>query len=782
MSAPASASAPAPSASSREPLLPRRPWHVAIDCAAILVVLTMATLAFGPVFGGVDYAIAGIGGALAGILVGVVTSLRPLRGWLVTVAGVVVAYVVVGPALAVRHATIGGVIPTLDGLRELMLGSFVSWRSLLTAQPPVQGFPSLLVVPMLTMLVCGALATVLAIRLRRGAAWAMLPGVVALVVGIAFGTRIAAQPILLGVVTACTSIAWIAWRGATARRNLAEEVEVTRDDANRKAFARRRLLGGVGMIAAAALVASVAGLPIAFTDRQVLRDDVEPPIELADYPSPLAGFRLWHKNYEEATLLTVSGMPEGSRLRLATLDWYDGTVYSVAGSQESAASGSFSRVGDAIDASQPGTPTTIEVEVGEYSGVWVPSVGYAERIDFAGDDAVALQSSLAYNGLTGNVLAEAGLGPGDSYTVDAIVPTLPEVEDLEGLPASDIDMPDAEDMPELITAFVSTHATERTTLDNVLAMAAVLRAGAFSHGVGESEAPSLAGHGARRLTQMFDAETLLGDDEQYAAAFALALEFYGVPSRVVMGLYPGEEGFEGDEGPVELTGGDMHAWVEVSFQGVGWVPFTPTPPEENTQVEPEPQPQPDPRPQVLQPPQPPEEPAELLPNTQPDQAQDDEEEQGSTIWLIVLAVAGVILGLLLLLALPFLVVGALKARRRRKRFEAASESERLAGGWHQVVDEAVDLGLPVPAGITRRETASTVEDRYPGSRATAIGEYVDAGVFGPGEPHRGEIDAFWKDVDRSVAAMRQEASRRTRILGMLSLRSFLRRRLERGGR
>ncbi|GAA2171270.1 transglutaminase-like domain-containing protein [Agrococcus versicolor] len=777
-------SAPAPSAADRRaPLLPRRLWQVAIDCGVILLVHAMATLAFGPVFGGVDFAIAGIGGAIAGILVGIVSSLRPLRGWLVTVAGVVVAYVVVGPALAVRHATIGGVIPTIDGLRELMLGSFVSWRSLLTAQPPVQGFPSLLVVPMLTMLVCATVATVLALRLRRGAAWAMLPGVVALVVGIAFGTRIAAQPILLGVVTACASIAWIAWRGATARRNLAEEVEVTRDDANRRAFARRRLIGGVGMVAAAALVASLAAVPVAFTDRQVLRDDVEPPIELADYPSPLAGFRTWHKNFEEATLLTVSGMPEGSRLRLATLDWYDGTVYAVAGSQESSASGSFSRVGDAIGTSQPGTPAQIQVQIEEYSGVWVPSVGYAERIDFAGDDAVALQSSLAYNGLTGNVLAESGLGPGDSYTIDAIVPEVPEdYADLEGIPASEIDMPEPEDMPELITAWSASNATERTTLDNILAMAATLQQGAFSHGVGDDEATSLAGHGQRRLTSMFDAETLLGDDEQYAAAFSLALDFYGVPSRVVMGMYPGEDGFDGEGEAVELTGGDMHAWVEVSFQGVGWVPFDPTPPEDNTQVEPEPQPQPDPRPQVLQPPQPPEEPAELLPNTQPDQADDDEEDQATTGWLIVLAVAGIILGVLLLLALPFLVIGLLKRRRRRKRFEAATESERLAGGWHQVVDEAVDLGLPVPAGVTRREVASSVEDRYPRSRATAIGEYVDAGVFGPGEPHKGEIDAFWKDVDRSVQAMRQEASRRSRILGMLSLRSFLRRRAERRSR
>ena len=48
-------------------LLPRRPMHAAIDCAAILLVMLAATLSFGPVFGGTAYLLAGLGAAVLGI-------------------------------------------------------------------------------------------------------------------------------------------------------------------------------------------------------------------------------------------------------------------------------------------------------------------------------------------------------------------------------------------------------------------------------------------------------------------------------------------------------------------------------------------------------------------------------------------------------------------------------------------------------------------------------------------------------------------------------------------
>lgn len=760
-------------------MLPRTPREAAIDCAAILAVMLVATLSFGPVFGGTAYLVAGLGGAIAGIGVGVATSLRPLRGWLMTAAGVVLVLVVLGPALAVPRATIGGVIPTLDAWRELLLGVVYSWKGLLTAEPPAEGFPSLLVVPFLTTLITSTIATVLALRLGRGAPFAMIPAAVALLVGIAFGTKIAFWPIVLGVVVAGVMVGWCSWRREAWRTGLNDEVEVTNDTRHRGQAKRQRTLGAVGMVAAALLVAGLVSIPVQTRDRAVLRDVVEPPIELAEYPSPLAGFRNWHKNFEDETLLRVSGMPEDGRLRLATFDYYDGTVYAVAGSQQTSGSGTFSRIGDEVLTQQSGTEERIRVEVGDYSGIWVPDVGFLQSLAFEGPRAEDLQGSLHYNAQTGTALALDGLATGDAYQLDAIVPEQPSIEQLEDSAVTELQVPQAAVVPDLLQAWVVEHGSnEQTKLANIVAMQRILQGGSFSHGLEDDPIPSLAGHGASRIQSMFERDVLVGDDEQYATAFALALQRINVPSRVVMGLYP-DDGFRGGDEVVELTGGDMHAWVEIPFEGYGWVRFDPTPPEENQDIQPEPEPQPEPKPQVLQPPQPPEEPAELSPDTVADEGQEDDEEIEDSAWIVWLWVAGSILLLVLLMLAPFLVVGAVKAARRKRRFGAERESDRLSGGWHEVVDEAVDLGLPIPAGVTRREVAGAVEDRYPRSRATEIGEFVDAGVFGPGEPERADVDAFWRDVERSVSGMRSEASRRRRLLARLSLRSFLRRRHER---
>ncbi len=62
--------------------------------------------------------------------------------------------------------------------------------------------------------------------------------------------------------------------------------------------------------------------------------------------------------------------------------------------------------------------------------------------------------------------------------------------------------------------------------------------------------------------------------QHFAGAAALMLRVAGVPTRVVVGFATGE--------PVghdtyAVRDEDAHAWIEVYFPGVGWVPFNPTP-------------------------------------------------------------------------------------------------------------------------------------------------------------------------------------------------------------
>lgn len=62
--------------------------------------------------------------------------------------------------------------------------------------------------------------------------------------------------------------------------------------------------------------------------------------------------------------------------------------------------------------------------------------------------------------------------------------------------------------------------------------------------------------------------------QHFAGAAALLLRVAGVPTRVVVGFATGE-GIGHDTWAVRDE--DAHAWIEVYFPNVGWVPFNPTP-------------------------------------------------------------------------------------------------------------------------------------------------------------------------------------------------------------
>ena len=126
------------------------------------------------------------------------------------------------------------------------------------------------------------------------------------------------DPVLTGVVLAVVLLPWAAWRAG---------------------LLRARRVVATGVLVAVAVGAGVVGAPavVGATDRLVVRDEIVPPFDPRDYPSPLSAFREFVK--EDAPLFTVSGLPDGARVRLATMDRYDGVVWNVAGDGSAQASG-----------------------------------------------------------------------------------------------------------------------------------------------------------------------------------------------------------------------------------------------------------------------------------------------------------------------------------------------------------------------------------------------------------------------------------------------------------
>jgi transglutaminase-like putative cysteine protease len=63
--------------------------------------------------------------------------------------------------------------------------------------------------------------------------------------------------------------------------------------------------------------------------------------------------------------------------------------------------------------------------------------------------------------------------------------------------------------------------------------------------------------------------------QQFSGAMTLMLRSLGIPSRVASGFSSGER--EEGGGAFQVSDRDAHSWVEVYFNGIGWVAFEPTP-------------------------------------------------------------------------------------------------------------------------------------------------------------------------------------------------------------
>ena len=68
-----------------------------------------------------------------------------------------------------------------------------------------------------------------------------------------------------------------------------------------------------------------------------------------------------------------------------------------------------------------------------------------------------------------------------------------------------------------------------------------------------------------------------GTDYMFATAAALMFRSQGIPSRIVQGFLANPDRFDPQTGHTAVIGEDLHVWVEVSLDGVSWIPVEPTP-------------------------------------------------------------------------------------------------------------------------------------------------------------------------------------------------------------
>jgi hypothetical protein len=754
--------------SARRPSVP----FVLVNVAMLWLSTAIAATALWPIYRSPALIVLVAVALAVGTAIGVLGTVFRWPAWalmLATVGG----FLAVGVPVAVPSKAQFVVLPTFGGVQDLVVAVALSWKQLLTITLPVGDYQALLVPALVIVLVTVVAGLTIALRAKYREL-AVLAPVVVFIVATAFGPTYPDRPLEAPIALLVTVLLWLLWfrwyRRRSAIRLLLSQSTAGRKQAGKQpsetgVVGARTAMSAVLImaVASAAAVAAAAAVPPT-TDRAVLRTTIEQPFDPRDYVSPLSGFRAnFQTKRADSVLFRVSGLPEGARIRLATLDTYDGVVYSVGSAQVTSQSGSFTLVPSRFDQSAvTGEQVTVDVEIEDYTGVWVPTIGKFETVQFAGDDAAALRDSFYYNDVSGTAAVVTGLGPGDDYQLTGIIPAQPDGAQLARLQPGSAVVPEPVEPPDALTARLDDYVTGLDTPGArlVAMLDGLARDGYVSHGVGDDEPPSRSGHALDRIEQLLTDPRMIGDAEQYAVTAALMAGQLGFPARVVVGFVP-ESG--------EVRGQDASAWIEVNTAQYGWVTIDPNPPirdipeevpEENAQVA---------RPQTIVPPPITEnEPGDR--QTTPDSEQvlpPDLNPLLQTILVVLRIGAWVVLGIAILLA-PFLIVIAAKVRRRRLRRRAPDIAGRITGGWKEFEDSVIDHGLSPAASSTRSEIASIAG----GVQSQVLAAVADRATFAPDEPQEAEADSVWRAVDELRDSLDSGVTRWARLMAKISLRSL----------
>lgn len=705
-----------------------------------------------------------------GSLIAILGAVFRWPAWAVMVA-TVAGFLVVGVPVAVPSKAQFVVLPSLDGMLDLITGVALGWKQLLTITLPVGNYEALLVPALVLVLLTSVIGLSIALRARHGEL-AVIPPIVLFIVATAFGASYPNRPFDAPIALMVVVLFWLVWmrwyrRRAAIRRLAAASQEdgASALPADTSTAGLRTVIGATLILAIAstgAVVAANAVPPV--QDRTVLRNAIEQPFDPREYVSPLAGFRRYlQPALADSVLFDVTGVPDGGRIRIATLDTYDGVVFSVGSDRVTSESGSFTRVPYRFDQSAvDGAAADVTVQVEAYSDIWVPTVGQLESVVFAGPNTEALRNSFYYNDTSGTAAVVQGLTAGDSFELESVVPVQPGAAQLAQLDPGPAVVPTATGVPEELTAKLDEYisgidgpgARLAAMLDGLAAE------GYISHGIADDEPPSRSGHAADRIAELLTSPRMIGDAEQYAVAAALMARDIGFPSRVVFGFEPSGE---------RVTGSDVSAWIEVNTAQFGWVAIDPTPPVRDIPEE-----VPDETSQVSRPPTivtpPLVEEDRLDRQTTPDSQQDIPQDLNPVLQtlLVVLRVLGWLAVAAAVAVAPFLVIIAAKLRRRRLRRKAPTAIERISGGWQEFEDAVVDHGLSPAASATRSEVASIVG----GTQSQVLAAVADRAIFSPDDPPESDVDSVWRAVDELHHSLNNGLTRWQRLKARISLRSL----------
>ncbi|WP_309129870.1 DUF3488 and transglutaminase-like domain-containing protein [Microbacterium sp.] len=404
------------------------------------------------------------------------------------------------------------------------------------------------------------------------------------------------------------------------------------------------------------------------------------------------------QNVEVMTLVTTAAQPP--YLRVASLSRFDGEVWRPDRGPRQPIDDGFGPDdwGNGIEVVEH----EVSIRVTGVSSVRLPVPYAAERIDGARDGWEAMP-------VNRTVVSRTQDAVGEDYTVttNTVVPTLEQIR-ASSATGGGLDAEQAEDLPPIIaeTARAVT-ADAFSDYDRLIALQDWFRA-EFSYSLEAPVEEGFDGTGADAVETFLQQRT--GYCIHFAGAFALMAQTLDMPVRIIVGYLPGSATDEkrGDDTVYSVTSDQLHAWPEVFFEGIGWVPFEPTAtlgvPTEFVAGESEGGSG-----------EAPEAPTPTTgPTTSPtDEATDLEDPRadelggggGALRTLDPTPVMFTVLGFVIVVLLPALVRVLLRAVRL-----ARARSGDAMAAWRELTATMADLGLPTPDAQTARMRAAELAD------------------------------------------------------------------------
>ncbi|MEV8272159.1 DUF3488 and transglutaminase-like domain-containing protein [Microbacterium sp. NPDC077184] len=432
--------------------------------------------------------------------------------------------------------------------------------------------------------------------------------------------------------------------------------------------------------------------------------------------------------------------------------------------------GALGAVSVAEDITLASTATTVDVV--NLNSIWLPVPWPAVGVDGLDGDWGAAPANRT-------VIAQSGESQGQEYTVRADVPR-PTLEQARAVPSAGTEDDDLRALPADIPEIIPTLAQEvtaeaATDYDRLISLQRWFRGGEFAYSLDAPVEEGFDGSGAEAVAEFLEQRE--GYCVHFASAFALMARTMDMPSRIVIGYLPGTA--NGDvidaQTVYSVTSNQLHAWPEVHFEGIGWIPFEPTAslgvptgfssgtgiPGSVTENQAETDPQA----------------PEATPGA-PVDADDPAESDALSPGAVggadgqnPLPTIGAVLLVLGILALPALV-----HRVRLGRQRARAEGGDVSAAWAMVQDAAIDVGIGIPPSESPRAFATRLSDRHgaPGGAASTLATEMERASYAPPgslDPGSGEVAlAAAEDVRRAVRA---GASPARRVLAALVPRSLV---------